>query len=505
MSLLRGHTVLGIDLGTQGLKLLAYEPARRELRAQVHVPLEVARNAAGSAEQRVEDWEDALERGLDALGSRVRATIRAIGVSGQQHGFVALDEDGRALAPVKLWCDTSTEAEAHAIEAALGGRAAALRETGNPVLVGYTASKVRWLRDHAPEDYARLHTILLPHDYVNLVLTGERCMEAGDASGTGFFDVRARRWSAAALRAIDPERDLAECLPEVRLESGAIGRLSSAAAERFDLPSDALVAVGAGDNMAAAIGTGAVGSGALTVSLGTSGTVFGAAAKPVCDPAGEIAAFCSSTGGWLPLLCTMNCTGGTELVRGLVGATLNDLEHALEQTAPGASGLTTVPYFAGERTPNLPSAKGCVFGLDALNAEPKNLLRSGVEGATFGLLAGIERLVELGLAGEILTVTGGGSASAAWRQLLADASGLPVRSALHAEGAAFGAALQALHALEGAATPEWNALIADHVAFVPELGAEPRPEQASAYADARATYAACSARVAEQYPNDPAS
>ena len=201
-------------------------------------------------------------------------------------------------------------------------------------------------------------------------------MEAGDASGTGFLEIRTRDWSGKMLRAINPDRDLRECLPEVRLDNEPIGTLSTHAAQEIGLTAGIPVAIGGGDNMMGAIGTGNVTPGVVTISLGTSGTVCAYSDKPVIDDEGDVAAFCSSTGGWLPLLCTMNCTVGTELVRQMLGVDIATLEAQLAQARPGASGVITVPFFNGERTPNLPQAKACIMGLDTRNTRPENLLRS---------------------------------------------------------------------------------------------------------------------------------
>ena len=211
------RTVLGIDLGTQHVKVVFYDVDERGVVASESAALDIYLGEQGQAEQQAHWWTNALRNALQKVGSDVRKSTVAIGVSGQQHGFVPLDETGEVLAPVKLWCDTSTGAECDAITEAFGGIDRCIEEVGNPVLPGYTASKVRWLRDSHPNLYEKMATILLPHDYLNFVLTGERCMEAGDASGTAFFDVRKRAWSESMLRAIDPGRDLRDCLPDVRI------------------------------------------------------------------------------------------------------------------------------------------------------------------------------------------------------------------------------------------------------------------------------------------------
>lgn len=491
-------TVLGIDLGTQTVKVLFYDPRVSEIVAAASAPLELRQSKAGVAEQEAIWWVDALKVALQQIDRATRESVTAIGVSGQQHGFVALDEDGRVLAPVKLWCDTSTAAECDAIMSAVGGPSACLAETGNLILPGYTASKVRWLKDARPQLYSRLDCILLPHDYLNFYLTGERSMEAGDASGTGFLNVRDRQWSAAMLAAIDPDRDLRECLPDVAVGNRPVGKLVASVAADLGLPSGIHVSIGGGDNMMAAIGTGNVVPGAVTISLGTSGTVYAYSDSPIIDPEGNIAAFCSSTGGWLPLFCTMNCTVTTELMRDLLDTDIEGFESRLASSPPGAGGVITLPFFNGERTPNLPRAKGCVLGLDTRNTCSQNILRSAVEGATFALRSGLEKLQALGVAVDAIVLTGGGANSAAWRQVVADVCNAPVSIPRNTESAAYGAALQALAMLEGEHTP-FGEFITSHLAYDPDGCCEPRPSTVDAYNAAYHEYQRAVEQIAVLY------
>jgi len=226
---------------------------------------------------------------------------------------VPLDEQGKAIRPVKLWNDTSTAVECAELTKQAGGEAALLTITGLLMLPGYTAPKIYWLKRHEPEHFARLRHVLLPHDYINYLLTGNYVTEYGDASGTALFDVRTRSWSKSIADLIDPV--LLSYLPPVIEPDRPAGEVSLKAALRFGIPQGALVAAGGGDNMMSAIGTGTVRDGFLTMSLGTSGTLYGYSDVPIVDPEGNLAAFCSSTGGWLPLLCTMNCTVASEQMR----------------------------------------------------------------------------------------------------------------------------------------------------------------------------------------------
>ena len=481
--------VAGIDAGTQSLKVVVYDPAGRRLIASASAPLDLTSDADGSREQRPADWIVALHACFGAVDPKIRSRIAALAVSGQQHGFVPLDAAGEVLAPAKLWCDTSTSAECVQIMDAVGGAARTIALAGNPVLTGYTASKLPWTKAHRPDAYARLASILLPHDYLNFVLTGQRFCEYGDASGTGWLDVRTRTWSAELLRATDPEHDLGACLPRIAAPEEVFD-IDPSTAAALGLPATVKVAVGGGDNMMAAIGTGCVAPGRLTVSLGTSGTLFAYSDTPVVDPDGAWAAFCSSTGGWLPLICTMNCTVVTEQVADAFGFSTRYGDGHLRATAPGADGLLMLPFLNGERTPDLPLGKGLMAGLDTTNMTPAHFYRAAMEGATYTLKYGYDAFLRAGMRFERIVLTGGGSNSAQWRQMVADVFGLPVDVPIQPEGAAFGAALQALWAL-GRARGD-AATIADitnrHVAVDPLQSAQPDPARVAAYAAVYARY-----------------
>lgn len=477
--------VAGIDAGTQSLKVVVYDPTTRCVVASIAESLELASHADGSREQDPADWVEAMRACFVRLDSDVRARISALAVSGQQHGFVPLGTDGEVLAPAKLWCDTSTTAECDEIMNALGGTHACIEIAGNPILAGYTASKLPWTRKQRPDVYARLAHILLPHDYLNFVLTGQYFCEHGDASGTGWLDVRTRTWSRDLLRATDSKRDLAACLPPI-VAADAMHAIDPTAAASFGLPSTVRIAVGGGDNMMAAWGTGAVAPGSLVMSLGTSGTLFAYSDRPVVSGEGEWAAFCSSSGGWLPLICTMNCTVATETIARQAGFDARDGDTHIAATAPGAAGLTLLPFYNGERTPNLPNAKAALHGMDNANATVSHHYRAAMEGATYTLKYGYDAFVRAGMTFDSIILTGGGANSPQWRQMVADVFQLPVQVPIHAEGAAFGAALQALWASRRAAGDAIAPadICIDHVAFDPSRNALPDARNAEAYATA---------------------
>src|SRR5690606_12685145 len=319
------------------------------------------------------------------------------------------------------------------------------------------------------------------HDYVNFWLTGEQWMECGDASGTGWLDVRRRDWSAELLAATDPQRDLRACLRPLVAANATFGIAPAIAAE-LGLPREVRIAAGGGDNMMAAIGTGNVIPGMLSMSLGTSGTLFTCAPQPVVQESGAWAAFCSSTGDWLPLVCTMNCTVATENVARLFGFSAREGDAVLAGTRPGADGLGMLPFFNGERTPDLPRARGSLHGMQLANFTRANVYRAAMEGATFTLRYGFDALRAAGLAFNAIRLTGGGSNSAAWRQMVADVFRLPVEVPVQAEGAAFGAALQALWACHTSGDEaDLIAVTAEHVALSPALSTRPAAAAGAAY------------------------
>lgn len=434
---------IGIDSGTQSVKALVLDMDERRIVARASAPHALIPGLPkGHMEQHPEGWVAALDRVIRKVAAHIdRSRVRGIGVSGQQHGFVPLDARGEVIRPAKLWCDTSTVRESGWLNRKLGGRAAVIRRVGLPFLPGYTAPKILWMKRREPQHFRRLRHVLLPHDYLNFHLTGRYSMECGDASGTALMDVRRRCWSPTAIGAIDG--NLEDWLPPLSKPQEPAGMLRPELARQFRLPHDIVVSAGGGDNMMAAIGTGNVRPGVVTVSLGTSGTVFAFSGKPVIDRQGEVAAFCDSTGGWLPLVCTMNVTLVTDKFRQLFGWTHRMFESAVAAAPAGAGGLALTPYFVGERTPDLPFATGSLQGLTLQTLARPYLARAAVEGVSRGLGYGLGRLSELGLKPREIRLTGGGARSAVWRQILADIFGTTVVKITEDECAALGAALQA--------------------------------------------------------------
>lgn len=439
---------VGIDSGTQGTKALIVDAESGRVLGRGVAPHGfVTGLPPGASEQDPLIWVAALEAALrDALkeASIDPAGVASLGVSGQQHGFVPMGADGLPLRAAKLWNDTATVAETEELTERLGGPKAYIAKLGISLAVGFTASKILWLKKNEPERFKRLATVFLPHDYLNFVLTGVARMEYGDASGTGLMDIRRRRWHPEAVAAVDAR--LAEALPEIAPSSLPLGYLKPEWASRFGFH-EVLVSSGGGDNMMGAIGTGNVTPGICTLSLGTSGTIYSYFEEPFSDPEGEVAAFCDSTGGWLPLLCTMNVTNTTEITKSLFGGLSNEeLERLAAEAPPGADGLIFLPFVDGERVPALPNASAGFFGLNRKTFSRSYIARAVLEGASLNLGYGFGRMKELGLRPSEIRATGGGAKSRPWLQIVSDVFQTPVVTLQEQEAAAFGAALQSIWA-----------------------------------------------------------
>jgi xylulokinase len=483
------NVMLGVDVGTQSTKVLVYDVEEKEILQIASAPHDIIQKPDGTSEQKASWWTAAMDQCFTAISPDIRRAVKCIGVSGQQHGFVPVDAAGEVIYNVKLWNDTSTEAECEEITRAFGGAEKLIETVGNPILPGYTAPKVRWLKNHHPDVYQKLAYVLLPHDYINFYLTGAYAMEYGDASGTGVLSIRTRTWSKEMLKAMDPERDLGQCLPPLVSPDHPSGTLSADIAEKYGFAAGIPVSAGGGDNMMAAIGTGCVAEGVFTASLGTSGTLFGYSNQPVIDPQGAFAAFCSSTGGWLPLVCTMNCTVASELTRHLFDMPVKEFD-ALAATAPaGSDGLVTVPFYSGERTPNLPSATGTILGMTPQNMTKPHLFRSALESALFGLKFGLGAFRKQGLNPTKIHLTGGGAKSPIWRQMAADIFDCPIALPEVEEAAAFGAALQALWMKQArTGSPESMESISKTHGMMNEDVVIPEPKSVDAYMAAYGKY-----------------
>jgi xylulokinase len=438
--------VIGLDSGTQSTKALVVDAKSGKVLGTASEAYDlIPKLPPGAKEQHPDTWRRAAANSIGKALKQARAKsseVKAIGISGQQHGFVPLDSKGAVIRPAKLWCDTATSAECDEIMERVGGFKATVREIGNAVLPGFTASKILWLKKNEPKNFARLATVLLPHDFLNFWLTGAKVMEYGDASGTALLDVRKRKWSRPVLEAIDAE--LEGKLPPLISSDQPAGKLQSSTARELGLSTDVIVSAGGGDNMMGAIGTGNTSPGVITASFGTSGTIYACAGKPVIDPRGEIAAFCDSTNQWLPLLCTMNVTVATEMVRNDFKLDHEKFNATASRAPAGSDGLFLLPYLEGERTPNVPAGTGIFFGVNTRTFTAEHFARAAMEGVTLGMNYGLRRLADLGVRPTQIRATGGGAKSKLWRQIMADVFNAEVVTLKVSEGAAYGAALQAL-------------------------------------------------------------
>jgi xylulokinase len=408
----RREALIGLDVGTSGVKGIALSPDGKLLdSAEEEYPL--ATPQPGWAEQDPEDWLRAARAVL------ARLPPGSVGFSGQMHGLVALDGADAVLRPAILWNDQRTAAECAEIERRVG-LDRLIELSGNRALTGFTAPKLLWLARHEPETYARIRHILLPKDYVRLRLTGERAIDAADASGTLLFDVAGRRWSEELCAALDVPLDW---LPPVH-ESTEVA--------------------GAGDQAAGALGAGVVAPGAVSVVLGTSGVVFAVLPAYAPDAEARVHVFCHAVPDtWHAMGVMLSAAGSLAWVARILGVPYEMLDDEAARWPPGTEGLLFAPYLQGERTPHAdPDVRGAFTGL-SLRHDRGALARAVLEGVAYGLRDSLELLRELGLQPAAGRVSGGGARSGLWLQIVASVLGLPLERTESDAGAAFGAALLA--------------------------------------------------------------
>ncbi|EHY79302.1 xylulokinase [Stutzerimonas stutzeri ATCC 14405 = CCUG 16156] len=484
---------LGIDCGTQGTKALLFDAASGRVLGQGSAAHTLISGANGRREQDVTQWTTAFATATKAALTEAGVDGRevlGIGVSGQQHGLVTLDRDGRVLRPAKLWCDTESATENQRLLDWLGGEQGSLQRLGIVIAPGYTVSKLLWMKEQHPALFARIAHILLPHDYLNYWLTGRCVSEYGDASGTGYLDVRTRQWAFDILRYVDPSGRLEAALPELIEPHQPVGRLRPELAGRLGLNSQAIVASGGGDNMMGAIGTDNIRPGAITMSLGTSGTLYAFSGEPRISPQPSVATFCSSSGGWLPLICTMNLTNANAAIRDLLELDLDAFNALVAQAPIGCEGITMLPFLNGERVPALPQASASLHGLTTENLTRANLCRAVVEGVTFGLRYGLDLLRESGIRSERIQLIGGGAKNPLWRQIVADMMATPVVCTRHSEAAALGGAIQAAwcHARQHDSGASLEAICSRCVSLDEGTAVAPVTESVRAYEQAYRRY-----------------
>lgn len=485
--------LLGIDLGTGGARAILVEAAsgRVVAGASAEYPLHTPRPLW--AEQDPHDWwrgaVAAVRGALAAAPGRIE--VRGIGLSGQMHGVVLLDQAGEVTGPALLWCDGRTGAECEEITQRAGGEERLLELCCNPALTGFSAPKLLWLRRHDPEAFGRARSFLLPKDYLRYRLTGARASEVSDASGTLLFDVARRSWSTALLEILELDPAL---LPVVRESQEVSGALTAAAAAELGLPAGIPVVGGGGDQAAGAVGAGIVRPGLVSATIGSSGVVFAHASGPARDR--RVHSFCHAVPGAWHLMGVTQAAGlSLRWLRDRLGGESYDQLTAEAAAVPaGSDGLLFTPYLMGERTPVLdPDARGTWFGLTYAHGRG-HLVRSVMEGVAYSLRDCLDVMTSLGVEASEVRAAGGGARSRLWRQILADVLDRPIATLGLDEGPAYGAAL-----LAGAGTGAWSSVeeAADLVTVASRV--EPDAAAAALHRERHAIYREIHHRVAPLY------
>lgn len=480
--------LIGIDIGTSATKTVLFDEKGAVIAsASKEYPLYQPKN--GWAEQKPEDWKEAS---LETLSRVVRESgikaedIKGIGLSGQMHGLVMLDEAGEVIRPSIIWCDQRTAAEVEDMNRLIG-RERLIEITANPALTGWTAAKILWVKKNEPENYERCRHILLPKDYIRYVLTGVFATEVSDASGMQLLDVPNRCWSDEVLQKLDIDRSL---LADVYESCEVTGKVLPEIADMTGLSVDTAVVGGAGDNAAAAVGTGIVRDGTAFTTIGTSGVVFAHSSKVTIDPKGRVHTCCCAVpGAWHVMGVTQGAGLSLKWFRDNFcqdymeeadqqGVDVYDLmgRDAAEREI-GSNKLIFLPYLMGERTPHLdPDCRGVFFGLSAIHTKP-DMIRSVMEGVSFSLNDCNHILQEMGINVEKMMACGGGGKSPLWRQMLADMYRCEVNTVRQTEGPALGAAI-----LAGVGTGIYESVEQACDALISgDKKSEPVSEQADAY------------------------
>ena len=488
--------LLGIDVGTSGTRAVLLDDKGGVVCAAdaEHAPM--SSPEIGWAEQDPRDWWRAACSAIKdclAKGSVQAGDLGGIGVTGQMHGLVLLDERDEVLRPSIIWCDQRTEEESRAITQRVGARRL-IELVANPALTGFTLPKIWWVREHEPEIWSRVRKVLLPKDYVRFRLTGALATDVADASGTLLFDVAHRRWSSTMLEVSGiPE----SFLPRVFESPEITSSISKEGAAATGLPEGTPVVAGAGDQAAGAVGMGIVQPGDVSATIGTSGVVFAATSKPSIEPEGRVHTFCHAVPGRWHL---MGVTQGAGLslrwfrdqfcIGGKSAPSYDELMKEAAQAPPGADGLLWAPYLMGERTPHLdPHARGALIGLTAQHTRA-HVIRAILEGVSFSLRDTLTIFNVLGVPVKSIRLGGGGARSALWQQIQADVYGKTVELVSAEEGAAYGAGL-----LAGVGSGVWPSVdaacgVAVHVAKRVEPIAQNVEVMDRRYAEYRKVYPA---------------
>ena len=469
-------SVLGIDVGTSGSRALILGEDGRLLGSATADHAAFASPQTAWAEQDPADWWRACQAAVRAAMSSSGAAadaITGVGLSGQMHGAVLLDEAGAVLRPSIIWCDQRTEAECRWLDEHVG-RERLLQYTSNPALTNFTLTKLLWVRTHEPDVWRRVRHLLLPKDYIRFRLSGEHAIDVADASGTLMLDVAHRRWSAEMLAAAEIDERL---LPSVFESPAVCARVSREAAALTGIPAGTPIVAGAGDQAAGAVGMGITRPGAVSATIGTSGVVFAATDRPATDPRGRLHTFCHAIPGrWHVMGVTQAAGLSLRWLRDRVGAgaSYDDLTREAAAVPPGADGVLWAPYLMGERTPHCdPNTRAALVGL-AANHGRGHLTRAVMEGVAFSLRDTFSIFSELRVPVDSVRLGGGGARSPLWRQIQANVYGSAVDTVKVDEGAAYGAAI-----LAGVGVGLWSTVDAACDALVRRADVtEPQPDAA---------------------------
>lgn len=446
---------IGVDIGTSGTKTVLFDELGNVITsATVEYPMYQPQN--GYAEQMPQDWDNAVMQTLAAVmkDSGVnKDDVKGIGLSGQMHGLVMLDENNAVIRPSIIWCDQRTAAECEEITEKVGAERL-IEITANPALTGFTASKILWVRNHEPENYEKCRHILLPKDYIRFRLTGEYATEVSDASGMQLLDIPNRCWSDEVLEKLEIDKAL---LGKVYESPDITGYVTAEVAARTGLKEGTPVVGGAGDNAAAAIGTGVAEDGKAFTTIGTSGVVFAHSSNISIDPKGRVHTFCCAVPGcWHVMGVTQGaglslkwfrdnfCDAEKQTAKSMGVDEYYLMDKEAEKSPIGANRLLYLPYLMGERTPHLDAnARGVFFGLSAMH-QKRDMLRAVMEGVTYSLRDCLEVFREMDITVDDMMACGGGGSSPLWRQMLADLYNCPIQTLASKEGPALGVAILAM-------------------------------------------------------------
>lgn len=446
--------ILGIDVGTSGTKTVLFNELGQVV-SSLTINYEIIQNQIGWAEQNPEDWWQATKNGIIGVINKSKVNvknIKTIGLTGQMHGLVLLNNKNEVLRNAIIWCDQRTENECIELTNKFGLKRL-IHITGNPAMTGFTLSKLMWIKKNKPSIYKNIYKVLLPKDYIRYRLTGVFATEASDASGTQMLDINSRKWSGKLLNELDISQDI---LPTVYESTDVTGTLKFEVAKEIGLDIQTSVVGGASDQAAAAVGNGIYKEGIISTSIGTSGVVFAATNKPLLDKLGRVHTLCYAIPNMWNVMGVTQGAGLSlkwfkknfcyELVHEAMKTNKNVydlLSNRASRSKPGSNGIIYLPYLMGERSPHMnPKAKGMFFGITNANTKD-DFIRSVLEGVSFSLKNCLDIILELNIKPEEIRVCGGGAESDTWKQILSDVFQYPLNTLRTSEGPALGAAILA--------------------------------------------------------------